>query len=252
MRNLRINNFRDVSGYVNKDGKVLKKQRIFRGASLDMISQEDAKYLEEELQIRYVLDYRDQQEALAKPDVLSSGMQYERVSALIVGNQRFSGFDFGQLLSDKMTKEKMQFMIDYLQDGYMHMPFDNPAYHKLFDCLLKNDGNVYFHCSAGKDRTGISAFLIMMALGMSEEDGVKEYLLSNRYLEAFVEGFYREKQIPVEYKKYCDQLLYVCEENIRLTIAKIKEKYVDYDTFLETEYGLTKEKRDVLISIYCE
>ncbi len=62
------------------------------------------------------------------------------------------------------------------------MPFGNPAYQRLFNLLLENDGNIYFHCTAGKDRTGVAGFLIMMALGMSEEDGVKEYMLSNQCL----------------------------------------------------------------------
>ena len=52
------------------------------------------------------------------------------------------------------------------------MAFDNPAYHRLFELLLRDEGHIYFHCSAGKDRTGVSAFLIMIALGMSEEDAI--------------------------------------------------------------------------------
>ena len=249
---LSINNFRDVSGYVNKDGKVMKKNRIFRGASLHNLTDEEAEYLEKELHIRYVFDYRDHKEAETKPDVVSKGTYYERISALKVGNPRFEGFDFGELLSNNMSKENMQFMIEYLQDGYMHMPFKNEAYQKLFECLLKNDGNVYYHCSAGKDRTGVATFLIMIALGISEEEAIREYLLSNQYLESFVQGFYKEKQIPIEYRKYCDVLLYVCEDNIQLTIEKIKERYSDYDSFLEAEYELTKEKREQLVSIYCE
>lgn len=74
------------------------------------------------------------------------------------------------------------------------MAFDNPVYQRLFALLLQNDGNLYFHCTAGKDRTGGDGFLIMMALGMDEKDAVKEYLLSNQYLK---QGFPRRVQIPV-------------------------------------------------------
>ena len=75
----------------------------------------------------------------------------------------------------------------------------------MFELLLKDDGHVYFHCSAGKDRTG-SVLLIMIALGMSEEDAIDEYLLSNEYLH-FLEGFYKEHHIPKMFRKYCDPLL---------------------------------------------
>lgn len=99
MKHLEINNFREVSGYINKFGKVMKSNKIFRGASLEKISLKDAKYKEEVLHISHILDFRDENEATAKKDVLSSGMKYERISALIVGNQRFKGFDFGDLLN---------------------------------------------------------------------------------------------------------------------------------------------------------
>ena len=66
------------------------------------------------------------------------------------------------------------------------MPFNNKAFDKLFKLLLKNDGSVYYHCSAGKDRTDIATFLIMMALDMNEEDAINEYLLSNKYLKNFI------------------------------------------------------------------
>lgn len=78
------------------------------------------------------------------------------------------------------------------------MAFENPAYRRLFELLLRNDGNLYFHCTAGKDRTGVAGFLIMMALGMDEKDAVNEYLLSNQYLKLDPEK--RKRLIEV----YCE------------------------------------------------
>lgn len=252
MKMLNIQNFRDVSGYRNEDGKMMKKNMIFRGAALDQISLEDAKYMEEKLGIRYVLDYRDEKEALLNQDVIASGMTYKRIGALNIQNYKQEGFDFGVLLSQTMTVENLKQLNDYIQAGYRMMAFDNPAYHYLFKLLLKNDGHIYFHCSAGKDRTGISAFLIMIALGMSEQDAIKEYMLSNEFLKGFVEKFYQEHFIPQELRKYSDPLLNVDQKNIMLTIQAIKSKYNNYNDFLEKEYHLDKQKRNILKSIYCE
>lgn len=252
MRELKIRNFRDVSGYQNKYGEVMKSNKIFRGASLDAISFDDAKYMEDELGIGYILDYRDEQEANLAKDIEFPHAEYHRIGALQLKEHKDSGFDFGAMLSEKMTPNKLKFLIQYIQEGYKTMAFDNPAYHKLFELLLRNDGHVYFHCSAGKDRTGVSAFLIMIALDMSEEDAIKEYLLSNQYLHDFVEGFYKEHHVPKMFRKYSDPLLLVQKENIMLTIDSIKEKYNDYHTFLEKEYGIDEEKRNLLRQIYCE
>lgn len=251
MRQLPISNFRSVSGYRNKDGLAMKPGRIFRGASLDRLSMEDAVYMKQELGIRYILDYRDAKEAELKKDVLADGMVYERISALIVSSGQ-QGFDFGELLQQNLSAAHVQMLFSYLLDGYQHMPFHNPAYHRLFELLQKNDGNIYFHCSAGKDRTGIGAFLIMMALGMREEDGVKEYLLSNQYLKDFAAGFYREHPMSEEDKIYSDKLLYVAEESLMTSIKAIKGRYGSYEEFFEREYGIGAEKRAVLRSIYCE
>lgn len=252
MRKLKISNFRDVSGYRNSEGKIMIDRKIFRGASLHLISSKDAEYLSKELGIKYILDYRDKKEAESKPDVLINDLVYERMSALSIKSTKYQGFDFGELLNKDMNQDNLRLMLEYLRDGYTQMAFNNPAYHKLFELLLKNDGNVYFHCSAGKDRTGIGAFLVMIALGMSEEDAIKEYLLSNKYLESFVQEFYLEHNISQEYKKYTDMLLFVNRENIMLTIQSIKNKYQNYDAFLEKEYGIDEEKRNILKLMYCE
>ena len=157
MRELKIRNFRDVSGYQNQDGQVMKKNKIFRGASLDQITFDDALYMEKELGIHYILDYRDEKESLMSQDIVFPNAIYERISALQVKEATDEGFDFGSMLQGEMTLEKLKFLLSYVSEGYKTMAFDNPAYHKLFELLLRNDGHVYFHCTAGKDRTGVSA-----------------------------------------------------------------------------------------------
>lgn len=252
MRELKIRNFRDVSGYRNQYGQIMKKNKIFRGASLNMITLEDAVYMENDLHIRYILDYRDEKESLMAKDICFPHAVYERIGALQVSQATEQGFDFGTMLKGEMSLDKIKFLIDYISEGYRGMAFNNPAYHRLFELLLRNDGHVYFHCTAGKDRTGVSAFLIMMALGMSEEDGINEYLLSNEYLKAYNDAFCEKLNISLDMREYCDPLLYVQKENMMLLINSIKEKYNDYYEFLEKEYGIDEVKRKQLREIYCE
>lgn len=252
MRELNIRNFRDVSGYRNQDGQIMIKNKIFRGASLDKISLEDAVYMENDLHIHYILDYRDEKESLMAKDICFPHAVYERIGALQVSQATDQGFDFGTMLKGEMSLDKLKFLIDYISEGYKGMAFHNPAYHRLFELLLRNDGHIYFHCTAGKDRTGVSAFLIMMALGMSEEDGIKEYLLSNEYLKAYNDAFCDQLNMPQDIRKYCEPLLNVQKENMMLLINSIKEKYNDYYEFLEKEYGIDEAKRKQLRDIYCE
>ena len=132
------------------------------------------------------------------------------------------------------------------------MAFANPAYQRLFDLLLQDDGNRYFHCTAGKDRTGVAGFLIMMALGVEEEDAIQEYLLSNTYLKQGDDEFAMLLNSSEEKKQLFAPLLGVQEEFIRLTIRSIKEAYTSYDEFFLREYKLDQEKRNRLAELYCE
>ena len=59
------------------------------------------------------------------------------------------------------------------------MPFGNPAYRALFGAIRAGQTPILFHCTAGKDRTGVAAALILKALGVSREDIVEDYLLTN-------------------------------------------------------------------------
>lgn len=92
----------------------------------------------------------------------------------------------------------------------------------------------------------------MMALGMDEEEAVKEYLLSNQYLKQEMDDFIGQLNIPEAYQQMVRPMLGVSEEFIRLTIDSIKRKYNGYDNFFTYEYQLNGEKRKRLMEIYCE
>lgn len=247
----KIRNFRDIKGYKTCDGLEMKSNKIFRGGPLIDLSSEDLKCLSQELNIKYILDFRDKKEALNEPDSLAVDMSYYNISAIQMDLDNGYSFDFGSVIKDKMTRENKNFIIDYLKKGYSIMPINNPAYKQMFNLLLENNGNVYFHCTAGKDRTGVAGFLIMMALGCKKEDAIKEYLSSNVDLKQINEELCEHLHIPLEFRKECDALLYVREEFIQLSIDTIEQTYSSYKDFFEEEYGLTEEKISKLKQIYC-
>lgn len=249
---VQIRNFRALEGYESPSGERMKAGRLFRGGALDAITKEDASYLKEVCGIRAILDLRDPKEAKDHPDQVIPGVSYERIGALQVKEVRVDGFDFGTLLKDGMDAERALLLKAYLQQGYAWMAFANPAYRRLFDLVLQEEGHVYFHCTAGKDRTGVGAFLIMMAVGMKEEDAVCEYLLSNHYLRMPNADLMEQLRIPPELYSLCEPLLYVQQENIELVISSIHERYPDYETFFLREYDLDQKKRKQLREVLCE
>ena len=68
-----------------------------------------------------------------------------------------------------------------MEDTYRAFVLDNtPRFKELFAHLLDNGEPLVFHCTAGKDRTGLAAALVLYALDVSESDIWHDYLLTNQ------------------------------------------------------------------------
>ena len=52
-------------------------------------------------------------------------------------------------------------------------------YQKLMSLIVENKTPIIFHCRGGKDRTGIAAMFILLALGVSKKQIFEDYLLTN-------------------------------------------------------------------------
>ena len=58
-----------------------------------------------------------------------------------------------------------------------------PRFAEFFDLLLASPEPTVFHCTAGKDRTGVAAALLLHALGATREEILRDYLLTNERLK---------------------------------------------------------------------
>lgn len=247
---LSIVNFRPFTPTSSKGFKI-KDGLLFRGGALYNLDDSQKQYFQETLAIQTVLDFRDELEAMKKPDPAFDPIQNIRIGALIVNQKQFQGFDWGELLSQPLTHDTITSMLDYLNVGYQQMPFNNPAYQALFDCLINNQTPLYFHCSAGKDRTGIAGVLIMLSLGFSVQEAIDDYLLSNQSLADNKKAFYNMVVIEDDLKPYCDHLLMVSKAQIQLSLDAILAKYENFDDFFKHEYKLDMKLRQRLFEQYC-
>ena len=94
---MNIRNSRDISGYRNRNGKVMKKNMIFRGGALNHMTKEQADYFENVLGIRHILDFRDEREAEMAKDYPFSAAAYERIGALRVRKHEDAGLTLKKL-----------------------------------------------------------------------------------------------------------------------------------------------------------
>ena len=116
-----------------------------------------------------------------------------------------------------------------------------PRYAALFDLLLQAERRpLLFHCTAGKDRTGFGAALLLAALGVPFEAIREDYLATNRLWQGDAE--IRDALPPV----VADVLLTVHGELLDVAVAAIDAAYGSLDAYLEQRIGLGGERRERL------
>jgi protein-tyrosine phosphatase len=171
-------NFRDLGGYRTADGRHVKWGVLFRSGTMNGLTPADFDYLGK-LGIRTVCDFRDTHERAAEP------VTWPRAIAPTVfaddydmgTNSMMAGMDMAHV-TPAQAREQMA-------ATYAQMPVTfNGQYRRMFQQLLAGHAPLAFNCSAGKDRTGVAAALILTALGVPRETVVQDYLLTNRYLNA--------------------------------------------------------------------
>ena len=194
------NNFRELGGYRAADGRQVKYGLLYRGGNLDLLKSEADHARLASLGLREILDLRSAGESAAHPDPAVPGAHYQRVCGMC--NADGTEMDFSGQGIERLRQEKEAFErsvghpvhdFEWFSALYREMPFRNPAYHALFALLEGRRVPVLFHCSCGKDRTGIGAMLILLALGVSRADALADYMLTNVYRREIIERFLADK-----------------------------------------------------------
>ena len=120
----------------------------------------------------------------------------------------------------------------------------------LFRMLLESDRPLVFHCTAGKDRTGWAAALILLALGVSREVVHDDYLLTNQLYRRPPELAARAAQtVPQE---ILDVLWRVQMPFLDSAFALAEERYGTMDRYLAEALGVGAAERAQLARMYLE
>ena len=176
-------NFRNLGGYTNSEGKIIKKGMLYRSGTLSNLTEADQLKLKE-IGVKTVVNFLTEEERNTRgEDKLPEGVRSiflpisgENNEAVAVLEARQTG-DFSEIPADFNYK-----IHELLTDA------GKEAYAGLFQVLLDNNSYpVVFHCSHGVHRTGTAAALVLSALDVSWEEVEKDYLLSNDFRKEEIE-----------------------------------------------------------------
>ncbi len=167
-------NLRDLGGWPVADGRRVRRGLIYRSATLANLTDSDQAMVAG-LGIRTVCDLRGVNEAALRPSRLPPSA--ERVHLPIEPSVGASLRDL--MLREESTGEDVVSLLRRAYIDYLARFLD--VYRGLFALLLEPGRQaVLFHCSAGKDRTGVGAALVLTALGATRETVVADYRATDR------------------------------------------------------------------------
>ena len=236
----KLQNFRDIA-YGD-----MKKGLLFRSGNLNRLPKKDQRLLFEEYGVRVVIDLRTAQEVQTKPDVSIPGVRYCHIP-LITMEEMGAGSE--KEAKRRIIKEhKLPDILEYYER--LTLPTRKEAYTRIFDVLCKAEGSVLFHCTAGKDRTGILTALILTLCGVDKETIYQDYLRTNDDpvvpFAYKVFALFLDKQFRLEFKEYFKAK----PEYLDKAYDSILQKYGDLEAFLKEICGIDREKRDLFLSKY--
>lgn len=237
-------NFRDLGGYPTEDGRQVKWGHVFRSGMMADLTAADYDYLST-LGVQTVCDFRANEERADEPTMWKAGnIDYVTWDySTVTGSEELMALFQDPNLTPAKVKNVMAEMYPGILEEHKH------HYKVMFERMSEGQIPLAFNCSAGKDRAGTAAALILSALGVPREDIVHDYSLSEVYVDyeaAFGAQNMTEDELenspygflaklPSEIRA---PLLRSDPDYIRVTFDYMDEKYGGVDAFIRTELGV--------------
>ena len=166
-------NFRDLGGYTGAEGRRMRRGRVFRSDHLAGLTANDLAALQT-LGLTHSIDFRGEAEAAALPYRIAGVSKLAMAIEPTVIRRLRALLAAGQVPS---TEETVALMCEtYLNFVHEH----GPTFARFLRHLLVHPTPVVFHCTAGKDRTGFAAALLLSLLGVERSTIMQDYLLTNQ------------------------------------------------------------------------
>ncbi|MET0545341.1 MAG: tyrosine-protein phosphatase [Caulobacterales bacterium] len=170
-------NFRDLGGYSAQGGKTVRTGKVYRSGTLADLTPEDHDVINR-LELRAIYDLRTTGERARRPSRLPQAAPFE------VWSRDYSMSSAELIKMITAPGANLEFAQGKVVDFYRTLAYEqSESYRALFLGLAEEKTPLAFHCSAGKDRTGVAAALILDLLGVARETVVEDYVFTNRYYD---------------------------------------------------------------------
>jgi len=222
-----VPNFRDLGGYRTQDGRTVAWRRVFRSAALHKMNAPDIARLKQEIGPRAVIDLRRPRD----PEKNSEPLLLEEIGA------RYYSIPFRPdgpaYLEDEAKANPNATNMGAI---YLYRISEKPFGKRLVDALEviaeKDNHPLVFHCSAGKDRTGVLAAMVLAAMSIVDEDVVEDYALSAPLMKGIRERMTSDPETAQAVKDQPDFQWEASAESMGAFLAALRREYGSADGYL--------------------
>jgi len=230
-------NTRELGGYKTTDGKSVKWGMLFRSDKLSDISETDQEYLQA-LGIKKIVDFRSEEEKTEDPDIIPTGISYVEMPISVDGAMRSK---IEAVLKGETDREVESFLIDANREFVTNY---TDVYENFLRGLIDEDAPTLFHCTAGKDRAGFAAAISLIALGVSREDVIKDYMKTNAFTEDRIEEILDQIKLMSLYQADAEilrPLIGVEQIYIETAFETAEEQYGSLENFIRDGLNISDE-----------
>lgn len=230
-------NFRDLGGFTGFEGKRVKPGKILRGGQFFELTQQEKEAFCKAYDIRIIVDLRNEDSCIKEPNGDIPGVKQYVFEVM----KNMLELDKSHPMRDSNAAAAGNFLKEFY-GGFVYNEHAGNCFRDILKLFAETEeGAVYFHCFAGKDRTGILAALILTVLGVSKEDIIHDYL---RSIELRKEDNERLLNIAREQGKTEDELgafatfLTVDRAYIENFMKSAEEKYGSVEGYIREGLGI--------------
>ena len=248
-----VNNFRYLGGIKNMEGKVLKDSLIYRSGNLHQLKKSSFNQLEK-MNITKVIDLRTKQEITKEPDRLPKNVSLQVYSAFEDKNDEMGNAKNLALKGKISKKDADQRMIKFYTDYVSENP---EVIKKIITDILDSKQPVLYHCTAGKDRTGMITALILKVLKFDDSVIFEEYLQSNNLRKKIIQQrlnlahtfhfVYPRLDIGV-----VEKTSWIERKYLRSAFDEIDKKYGSMDNYIHQVLGISESQREIYIQKFLQ
>ena len=245
-----VSNYRDLGGYITRDGRSVKWGQLYRSGHLADLTPRGLDLITS-LDLYAIIDFRSAYETQRHPDRIPADIRALHLPVMDKANREMS-----QEIRERMKDNNfVGFSADRLiTKAYRQFPTEfTPAYRSFIQTVLDANGApVLWHCTAGKDRTGYAAAILLRLLGVDQETIFEDYSLSNQYVKKMnkrmlavilARGIKAYRMIKPLYEVNLDWL--------KAAFDNIDEEWGSFDTYLSDGLDLSssdvRQMRNVLL-----